>query len=350
MFDDNWNLHSDSAITEHFIDRNPDCFGVLLDLLRTGELYIPPKIDKELLYREAGYYGILDHVRSAKWGLFDGNKGRLAQSIALASPSGWCCVAQGSVVRVYDWMLEEHPIIHIEHNKVNNVCWVDSETDGGIELFNASTGELRYKFQVTDRSSGLAPFATASTLEFGSDYKLFSSCDTAGDYHGIGVWGLVTGKVIDFLHRPPHCSHKNATRLQKLHGTNCLMALYSSPKNDICLFDNYNKHCSNVIRDALSIEESGSICVLGSNECLGFEDFRSTDASVNWRSKDFVSGMCFPKLAFHKEQLFSSVYDSISVYCGSDWLPTSKLRVGPICDFSIGGNRLFTLCIIKKML
>ena len=28
MLDDNWN----SAITEHFIDRNPDCFGVLLDL------------------------------------------------------------------------------------------------------------------------------------------------------------------------------------------------------------------------------------------------------------------------------------------------------------------------------
>ncbi|KAH0639843.1 hypothetical protein KY285_036429 [Solanum tuberosum] len=82
-----------------------------------------------------------------------------------ASPSGWCCVAQGSVVRVYNWMLEEHPMIHIEHNKVNDVCWVDSESivvtsdknlaNGDIELFNASTGELRYKFQVTDRSSGL---------------------------------------------------------------------------------------------------------------------------------------------------------------------------------------------------
>lgn len=64
-------------------------------------------------------------------------------------------------------------------------------------------------------SSGLAPSATASSLEFGSDYKLFSSCNTAGD--------LVTGKVIDFLHSPSHCSRKNTTRLQKLHGTNCLM-------------------------------------------------------------------------------------------------------------------------------
>uniref|UniRef100_A0A3Q7I351 Uncharacterized protein n=1 Tax=Solanum lycopersicum TaxID=4081 RepID=A0A3Q7I351_SOLLC len=33
---------------------------------------------KKLLYREARYYGILDHVRSAKWGLFDGNMARLA--------------------------------------------------------------------------------------------------------------------------------------------------------------------------------------------------------------------------------------------------------------------------------
>ncbi|KAH0706987.1 hypothetical protein KY289_012063 [Solanum tuberosum] len=73
MFDENWNLHSDAAITEHFIDRNPDYFGVLLDLLRTGELYIPPKIDK--------YYGILDHVKSAECDTFDGNRLRLAKSI-----------------------------------------------------------------------------------------------------------------------------------------------------------------------------------------------------------------------------------------------------------------------------
>ncbi|KAK6774589.1 hypothetical protein RDI58_029828 [Solanum bulbocastanum] len=81
MFDENWNLHSDAAITEHFIDRNPDYFGVLLDLLRTGELYVPPKIDKKFLYREGGYYGILDHVRSAECDTFDGNRLRLAKSI-----------------------------------------------------------------------------------------------------------------------------------------------------------------------------------------------------------------------------------------------------------------------------
>ncbi|KAG5586943.1 hypothetical protein H5410_047377 [Solanum commersonii] len=200
-------------------------------------------------------------VRSAKWGLFDGNRARLAQSIGgwsawdgqypHANPSGWCCV---------DWMLEEHPIEHM-----NDVVGSDKNlADGGIELFNASTGELRYKFQVTDKSSGLAPSATASTLEFGSDYKLFSSCNTAGDLvtENSVVWSLVM---------------------------------------------NYDKHCSNVICDALSIEESGSICVLGSNEC--------TDESVNWRSKD---SHCIV-------------------------VPTSKLRVDPIRDFSIGGNPLFAL-------
>ncbi|OIT04090.1 btbpoz domain-containing protein [Nicotiana attenuata] len=102
MFDDNWNLHSDATITEHFIDRNPYCFAVLLDLPRIRELYIPPKINERLLYREALYYGILDHVRSAKWGSFDGNKLRVARSITgwsiaehgaiRASPDSGCCV------------------------------------------------------------------------------------------------------------------------------------------------------------------------------------------------------------------------------------------------------------------
>lgn len=93
------------------------------------------------------------------------------------------------MVRVYDWILEEHHIIYIELKKVNDVCWIDSESivvssdknlvDGGIELFNASTGELRYKFEVIDKSSRLAQSATTSILEFGSNYKLFSSCFTA---------------------------------------------------------------------------------------------------------------------------------------------------------------------------
>ncbi|OIT20486.1 btbpoz domain-containing protein [Nicotiana attenuata] len=148
----------------------------VIDIWETPrELYIPPKIDKKFLYREALYYGLLDHVRSAECDPFDGNRLRLAQSITggsvgddagttqaiRASPNGWCCVAQGSLVRVYDWMLEEQATINLDYRRVNDVCWVDSENIvasfdrkldiGGIGLFNVSTGKLRYKHKVADQ-------------------------------------------------------------------------------------------------------------------------------------------------------------------------------------------------------
>ncbi|XP_055836339.1 BTB/POZ domain-containing protein At4g30940-like [Solanum dulcamara] len=392
MFDENWNLHSDGPITEHFIDRNPDYFGVLLDLLRTGELYIPQNIDKKILYREAAYYGILDNVRSAECDTFDGNRLRLVKSITVfpsgggkvtpairASLDGWCCVAQGSMVHVYDWMLEEHPTISLDYHKVNDVCWVNSESivvsfdedlaNGGMGLFSASNGELKYKFQVTDYMKGLGPSNYInSAIDFSSDYKLFSSWESTTSYgHRIGVWDIVTGKLMDFLCCPPDCSRKNATRLQWLHDTNCVMAVYSHPKNDICLFDirqrnmvwtldrDRKKQYLADIEDAIAIEESSSICVVDWNECLSFMDLRSTDRSVNWRKS--TKGVapshfrvniktCYPKLAYHKGQLFSSMEDRISVYCGSNWIVTSEFRQshgGSICDFSIGGDRLFAL-------
>jgi hypothetical protein len=42
VIDENWQLVPDVASDELFIDRNPAYFSVLLDLLRTGELHIPP--------------------------------------------------------------------------------------------------------------------------------------------------------------------------------------------------------------------------------------------------------------------------------------------------------------------
>lgn len=42
VIDENWNLVPEVASNELFIDRNPAYFSVLLDLLRTGELHIPP--------------------------------------------------------------------------------------------------------------------------------------------------------------------------------------------------------------------------------------------------------------------------------------------------------------------
>uniref|UniRef100_M1DLL1 Potassium channel tetramerization domain-containing protein n=1 Tax=Solanum tuberosum TaxID=4113 RepID=M1DLL1_SOLTU len=335
MLDENWNLHSDSAITEHFIDRDPDYFAVLLNLLRTGELYIPPKIDKKLVYKEAEYYGILDHVRSAEcdkfdgnrpllarsitgWSVrdaecdtFDGNRLRLAKSITgllvgdgkftpaiQAGPNAWCCVSQGSVAHVYDWMLEEHPTINLDYRKVNDVCWVDSENivvssdekiaNGGMGLFRASTGELRYKFQVTDEMNDY----TTGILSCSSDYKLFSSCKSTSNGHVIGVWDQVTGKQIDFL---SYYTYGNARRLQWLHGTNCLMATSFHPRDGNCCISllDFRKNITVIswsdvrdrvkkpyitdqtkFRDVIAIEESYSICVVDKNERLGFIDLR----------------------------------------------------------------------------
>ncbi|XP_004252085.1 BTB/POZ domain-containing protein At4g30940-like [Solanum lycopersicum] len=392
MLDENWNLHSDSAITEHFIDRDPDYFAVLLNLLRTGELYIPPNINKKLVYKEAEYYGILDHVRSAECDKFDGNRPRLARSITgwsvrdggisraiEASSNGWCCVAHGSVVHVYDWMLEERPTINLDYHKVNNLCWIDSENivvsseenldSGGMGLFNASTGELKYKFQVTD----VLEDYTAGALSVSSDNKLFSSCTkSTSNKHGIGVWDQVTDKQIDFLDRPPYKYQHNASKLQWLHDTKCLMVAGFHPRSNIILYDVrndkmvwskpgvYASSCYDIareelFRDVIAIEESCSICLADWNECLGFMDLRS-NGTIYWRNS--VKGVqpfcnwgtgnysCYPKLAFHEGQLFSSLNDTITVYSGSDWVPTSQFHQkhgGPIWDFSIGGDRLFSL-------
>ncbi|KAH0735864.1 hypothetical protein KY285_011571 [Solanum tuberosum] len=340
MLDENWNLHSDSAITEHFIDRDPDYFAVLLNLLRTGELYIPPKIDKKLVYKEAEYYGILDHVRSAECDKFDGNRPLLARSITgwsvrdgeisraiQASPNGWCCVAHGSVVHISDENLDS----------------------GGMGLFNASIGELRYKFQVTDVLKGY----TADALGVSSDNKLFSSCTkSTSNKHGIGVWDQVTGKQIDFLDWSPYKYQHNASRLQWLHDTKCLMIASFHPRNDIRLYDVrndkvvwswsgvYASSCygiahEKIFRDVVAIEESSSICIVDWNECLGFMDLRG-NGTINWRNSikgvmpffpwEGRSYSCYPKLAFHEGQLFSSLNDTITVYSGSDWVPTSQFQ------------------------
>ncbi|KAH0736721.1 hypothetical protein KY285_012428 [Solanum tuberosum] len=322
---------------------------------------------------------------SAKWGPFDGNRLRLAESLmgitsgeaamVRASQNSWCCVVRGNMVKTYDWMLEEQPTItNCDYRRVNDVCWVNSDNiavsspdkylaSGGIGLFSASTGELKYNFQVKDGDQ-LKDY-TAGALGVSSDYKLFSSCsESTNKRNGISVWDQVTGKQTDFL---PYWPDSKATKFQWLHGTNCLMVAtcHSMSKCSINLFDFRENRVflswsdamdERVYRDAIAIEESNSICVVDSNETLGFMDLRSTN-SIEWRSThtrgftEKLSGwtgykFSYPKLAFHKGQLFSSFDDTISVYCGSDWVRTSQLQQshgGPIWDFSIGGDRLFAL-------
>ncbi|XP_052199531.1 BTB/POZ domain-containing protein At2g24240-like [Diospyros lotus] len=393
MFDEDWNLQTDNS-EERFIDRNPDCFAILLDLLRTGELYIPQNIPEKLLYREAQFYGLLDHVRAAKWGQFDGNRLRFSLSIAgqapgdgtaiRAGPDGSCCVAHGSMVHVYDWMLEEHPPINLDYQRVNDVGWMDPKTiivsacerlgrgGGGMALFKASTGELKHRFQVSHEDQ--VKSYTGGALSFSSDYKIFSSCKGRSNEYGIGVWDQITGKQIDFYYEPLGWSLGDADRLQWLHGANCLLVATLFPRKDNCyisLLDFREKSMvwawSDIVtpatnerrttderrvRDAIAMDETSSICVVNEYEDLGFIDLRSTAGSLRWCSRSrLMKGKmpeepCYPKLAWHEGQLFSSMNDSISVFCGPDWVLTSTLRRsygGSICDFTIGGDRLFAL-------
>ncbi|XP_059637769.1 BTB/POZ domain-containing protein At2g24240-like [Cornus florida] len=391
MFDDNWNLHSDNS-DEYVIDRNPDCFAVLLDLLRTGELHIPSHIPEKLVYREALFYGLLDHVRSSKWGQFDGNRLRHSQSIMgrspgdgtaiRAGPAGGCCVAHGSIVHVYDWMLEEHPPLNLDYQRVNDIGWIDPEGvvvstcerlsrgggGGGMALFSASTGELRHRFEVSHESQ--VKSYTGGALSFSPDYKIFSSCKGRRNEYGIGVWDQESGRQIDFYYEPPDWSLGEADKLQWLHDTNCLMVSTLYPRKDNCyisLLDFRSKSMvwswcdvgcpvasadEKRVRDAIAMEEANSICVVNEYEDLGFMDLRRNVGSVRWRSRGgLVKGKmpdetCYPKLGFHEGQLFSSMNDSISVFCGPDLVLTSRLRRsygGSICDFSIGGDRLFAL-------
>lgn len=398
LFDENWNLQPDQS-NEYFINRDPDCFGVLLNLLRTGKLYIPSNIPEKLIYDEAQFYGLLDHVRSAKWGPFDGNRPRLSQSIKnyaaadgtviRASPHGGCCVAHSNVVHVYDWMLEEHPPVNLDYQKVNDVGWIDEETfavstseqkGGGMGLFSASTGELRHRFQVTcwDQLKGY----TAGALCSSSD-KIFSSCKSGNNEDGICVWDKVTGKQIDFYHESIgsqlDCSLGNADRLQWLHGTNCLMvASFTKNEKDyslISLWDvrvkkkvwnwsdsflysngswfKYSDISMKTVGDAIAMEEVNSICAVNEYEEFGFLDLRSSREvrSVMGLKRFNKSNISEVKLALHDNQLFllttETLNSRISVFCGPDWELTSTLRLPDgqrsICDISLGGDRLFTL-------
>ncbi|CAL5376209.1 unnamed protein product [Camellia sinensis] len=205
-----------------------------------------------------------------------------------AGPDGRCCVVHGSMVHVYDWMLEEHSLINLDYQRVNDVGWIDSETvvvtacerlgrgGGGMGLFSAGTRELRHRFQVTHDDQ--VKSYTAGALSFSSDYKIFSSCKGRSNEYGIGVWDQITGEQIGFYYEPIGWSLGEADRLQFLHGNNCLLVATLFPRNNNCyisLLDFRDKSMvwswSDVgapttderrVRDAIVMEETRSICVV----------------------------------------------------------------------------------------
>jgi hypothetical protein len=108
---------------------------------------------------------------------------------------------------------------------------------------------------------------------------------------------------------------------------------------------------------AVVMEDGRSVCVINQYDDLGFLDLRSSAGGVRWRSRSKLATggktkaliseeVCYPKLATYGGQLFASTGDTVSVFSGPDHVLTSTLRGGQggaICDFSIGGDRLFAL-------
>ncbi|CAK8569129.1 unnamed protein product [Lathyrus sativus] len=105
-------------------------------------------------------------------------------------------------------------------------------------------------------------------------------CKGRSNEYGVGVWDQVTGKQVDFFYEPLRWSFGDADKLQWLEGSNCLLVATMFPRKDNCY--------------------------------ISLLDFRAKKM----------------------------------VWCWSEWVLTSRLRRsygGSICDFSIGGDRLFAL-------
>lgn len=128
-----------------------------------------PGMSEKPLYREAEYYGILDHVKAARKGPLNGNRLDCIASISgratgdgtaiRASPDGGCCVAHGSMVHVYDWLMEEQVPLTLDYVNVNDVGFLSpnrvvictcerGDRAGGMASFNIKTGQIEHKFQV----------------------------------------------------------------------------------------------------------------------------------------------------------------------------------------------------------
>lgn len=393
MIGDNWKAKPTSTAAEDFfIDRNPAYFSVLLDLLRTGELHIPPGLSEKALHREALYYGILDHVRAAKWGPLDGNRLICTKSIhgratgdamaIRAAQDGGCCVAHGPMVHVYDWSMEEQAPLTLDYVNVNDagflnpqrvvICTCErGDKTGGMAMFNVKTGKLEHKYEVCH--NGQHKNCTAGALAT-SDVSLFASCRGRSNEHGIGCWDQTTGKLTDFLYEGPSWPLGDACKLQWLPHRSMLMAATLYPHKDdsfISFLDMRSKSVvwswtdsdfsaggdEKVVMDAIAMEECSTVCVVNEFDNLGFIDTRTSNQGVRWKDHyqpgkiSEAEERCYSKLAVWGSQLFSSKNDSVYVLCTPDHdaargVQTAKLRKaegGAISDIAVGGDRLFVL-------
>ena len=243
-----------------------------------------------------------------------------------------------------------------------------------MAAFSALTGGLRHRFRVAHDRQPRSFTAGALAVDDGGGCRVFASCKGRFNEYGIGVWDANTGEQADFFYELPGCALGDADRLQWLDGTSTLMVATMFPRTDssfISLLDFRDKSVvwswSDVgtpasLEDkhavhAVVMEDGRSVCVINQYDDLGFLDLRSSAGGVRWRLRSKVATggktkaliseeVCYPKLATYGGQLFASTGDTVSVFSGPDHVLTSTLRGsqgGAICDFSIGGDRLFAL-------
>jgi BTB/POZ domain len=63
-----------------FIDRDPDCFGAVLNFLRTGKLHVPPGVSRGQLRDEMEFYGLGSDGRSSSDGELAGELDRVVRA------------------------------------------------------------------------------------------------------------------------------------------------------------------------------------------------------------------------------------------------------------------------------
>ncbi|KQJ86389.1 hypothetical protein BRADI_4g05120v3 [Brachypodium distachyon] len=370
--DASWNA---SGMPEYFIDRDPACFGALLGMLCSGELHVPPDVPERQLFREALYYGLLDRVRAARVPELDGDdRLRLAASLqpppdataVRAAPDGGCCVAQGSTVRLYNWMLEELPAA-----PVRDAAYLDASTlvvgaGSGMAAFSTRTGGLTHHFRSATRS----PF-TPRALAYDDKKSTFASSKASlylpSEHDGIGAWDCSTGEQLagSFFPDRPGFAFSDAAKLQWLETTGALLVvsteasgINNKDRPFLALLDSRDTSvvwsCSDRttladVVDAVMMEDGRWVCVVNKFHELGFLDVRKNDdhgsgVLQSWRPMaEPVSH--YPKLAAHGGLLVASRNDTVSVYSGPHRVLTSTLwgSGGAIGDLAIGGDRLFAL-------
>lgn len=398
MIDSLWQKPADSdekQEQELFIDRNPVYFSVLLDLLRTGELHIPTGMSERALFREALYYGILDHVRDARSGPLDGNRVVRTASIRgcatgdgtaiRANAEGGCCVAHEAMVHVYDWTLEQQAPLTLDYVNVNDVAFMGTrrvvigtcdrgELVGGMASFDVSSGDIVHRYRVSH--DGHLKNFSAVALATSEDRHVFASCRGRSNEHGIGTWDQNTGQQVQFFYEEGGWPLGDASKLQWLPHSKLLLVATLFPSDDscICLLDLRAKGKAwswtdsdgailgvpdeKVVMDAVAMEDSSTVCVVNQFDHLGFIDVRvGTTQALRWSHRGQPTKIpdseerCYSRLAYCGSQLFASKHDHVSVLCSPNWetarsVQTAKLNKtggGGIADISVGGDRLFVL-------